>query len=149
MGLVGLIPRIYLDSDGLIDLVNPTSEVNLEQNRKIAKARDESRLVFVTSELTIVESLVYVVQHGDFAREREIRAYLQPTPSRLVVPISRFILEEALQLRVAHGLRTPDAIHIATGTMNHCDAYLTKDAKWPKVGVSTITIAELADLVSR
>ena len=59
-------------------------------------------------------------------------------------PISREILLEAAGLRARHGLRTPDAIQIATGLKAGATLAVSNDQGWRKL--SSIEILLLADL---
>ncbi|AIE84547.1 PilT-like protein [Fimbriimonas ginsengisoli Gsoil 348] len=58
-------------------------------------------------------------------------------------PISNLILEKAIDLRALHGLKTPDAIHIATGLIAGCTVFITRDQAWAKAGVTVIEPQEL------
>lgn len=50
-----------------------------------------------------------------------------------IVPVSEDIAEEAAQLRARHGLRTPDAIQMATAIRSGAASFLTNDARLPKI----------------
>ena len=52
--------------------------------------------------------------------------------------ISSAVLEKAIDLRIQHGLKTPDAIHIATGMLAGCSIFLTRDQAWAKTGMSVV-----------
>lgn len=41
--------------------------------------------------------------------------------------------EQALQMRVRHGLKTPDALHLATAQQHGCDEFWTNDDRLNKV----------------
>jgi len=58
--------------------------------------------------------------------------------------VTRTIIEDALKLRVSYGLKSPDAIHVATGLSTNCEAFLTKDEKWAKLGLSILSVSQLA-----
>jgi predicted nucleic acid-binding protein len=49
------------------------------------------------------------------------------------VSVSEAIAEEAAQLRARHGLRTPDAIQLATASRNGASAFLTNDTDLPEL----------------
>jgi predicted nucleic acid-binding protein len=46
------------------------------------------------------------------------------------------VFERALQLRVAHGLKTPDALHLATAMVHGCQEFWTNDDRLSKVAGS-------------
>lgn len=79
----------------------------------------------VTSELTLMESLVVPLRNGNTIL---IDTYEQLLSSQVsLVPISQTILKSAAQLRATTNLRTPDAIHAATALDANCTLFLTND----------------------
>ena len=58
-------------------------------------------------------------------------------------PIDLAVLERALDLRLL-GLKTPDAIHVATGMLESCDVFLTRDKEWAKAGVTVVDPGDVA-----
>jgi len=140
---MGII-RIYLDADGLLDLVTPKNAKDQRDLREISAALDDGRLLFITSELTIAETLVHAVRNRDGKREALLRSFLTPSAYIETRSVSLPIIEDALALRANYNLRTPDAIHIATGAQTGCREFLTKDEKWSKIGLTILTVAELA-----
>ncbi len=75
---------------------------------------EAGRFTAIASELLLLELTVLPLRQGrqDIADQYEL--LLSHFPNLELVPLSRGILLEASALRAAHGLRTPDAIHIAT-----------------------------------
>jgi predicted nucleic acid-binding protein len=45
--------------------------------------------------------------------------------------VSEIIADEAAQLRARHGLRTPDAIQLATAIRSGASSFLTNDSRLP------------------
>ena len=56
------------------------------------------------------------------------------------VPVSDGIAEEAAQLRVRHGFRTPDTIQLATAVRTGASSFLTNDARFSSVASLTILV---------
>ena len=135
---------VYLDTDGLLDLVTPMSPQDRTDLHEISLALDEGGLAFVTSELTILESLVHAVRTGDRNRETLLRRFLTPGSFVATVPVTLDIIEDALLLRANFNLRTPDAIHVASGMQAGCRVFLSKDAKWRRAGATLVSPAQLA-----
>ncbi|MDL2321475.1 PIN domain-containing protein [Desulfosarcina sp. OttesenSCG-928-B08] len=46
-----------------------------------------------------------------------------------IIPVTTEIAEFAARLRANHGLRTPDAIQVATAILYQADFFLTNDAR--------------------
>lgn len=109
----------------------------------VAAALTKGDLIFVTSELTVLEALVHAVRDKDDERQLVLREFLAPSSAIETWPVSLQILEDALLLRVHFGLKSPDAIHIATGIARACVAFLTKDQKWKQINLSLLTVSDL------
>ncbi len=139
--------RIYLDADGLLDLTTPGTLSDDESEEKISDALEGGRLVFVTSEITILETLVHARRNEDERRQASIRRFLTPSTFIETRPVNLELIEDALNLRVQFGLKSPDAIHVATGLSANCSAFLTKDEKWGKLGLSILTADDLVALL--
>jgi predicted nucleic acid-binding protein len=62
-------------------------------------------------------------------------------------PVSREVLIDAAAWRARHGLRTPDAILLATGMRSGTTATVTNDDRWrvsASEGIETILLAQLS-----
>lgn len=139
--------RIYLDADGLLDLVSSQSPADDEYRRVIGLGLSNGTLIFVTSEITVLEALVHPLRDNDEEREAILRSFLTPSDYIETRPVSLQVIEDALLLRAQFGLKSPDAIHIATGVAANCVGYLTKDEKWGKIGLSVISARALVALL--
>lgn len=131
MGLMDVLvgDRIYLDTNIIIYALEGYSEYisSLEQ---LFTAIDEGKMGAVTSELTLAESLVKPMSDDNIYLQNVYIQALQPSRGLLVVPINRGILIEAARLRVkSEPLNLPDAIHLATAQVHHCDTFLTNDKR--------------------
>lgn len=123
--------RIYLDSNILIAALGGDTEpgVALPLLDMIGLAGSEIDPPFVTSELTLAESLVHPLQAGDERQEKEFDNALTTSGWLTVVPVSRATLWAAASLRASHRkLKLPDAIHLATALFSECPHVLTADA---------------------
>ncbi len=90
-----------------------------------------SEISIVSSELTLMESLVVPLRNGNTIL---IDAYEQLLSSQVsLVPISQTIVKSAAQLRATTNLRTPDAIHAATALDADCTLFLTNDSGFRNV----------------
>jgi predicted nucleic acid-binding protein len=122
--------RVYLDSCILIaafgtDTAAPVSEPLLEM---IGSVGPSDTPPFVTSELTLAESLVRAVRDNDQDRLNSLDNLVTSNAWLDVMPVSRETLWGAASLRAwyAH-LKLPDAIHIATAIASDCPHFLTDD----------------------
>lgn len=97
----------------------------------------------VSSELSLMETMVGVRKRGDVALEQAYERALLESDIRLL-PITQIILREAARLRATTKLRTPDALHLATAQNAGCTLLLTNDAGFRTVaGMSVVILDDL------
>ena len=63
-------------------------------------------------------------------------------------PVSVTVLERAVDLRAQYNLKTPDAIHIATGILAGATVFVTRDQAWARAGVLVLQPQDVADSLS-
>lgn len=98
----------------------------------------------VSSELILLETLVGPLRSGDIGLG-DRREALWHQPDTRLLPITQDILREAAHLRASlPGIKTPDAIHAATGLVHGCVLFVTNDMAFRRV--TGLTVAVLDDL---
>ena len=81
---------------------------------------------FLLSELLRLECRLGPIKHGaDLLLARFDRFFANP--SHLWIAASRAIFDRATKLRAEHGLKTPDALHLAAALEAGCDEFWTND----------------------
>jgi predicted nucleic acid-binding protein len=134
---------IYLDTNPIIYSVekNPVYWLLLEPLWKAAKA---GTVEIVSSDLTLMETLVGPLKSGDTALAHAYEQLFQQAQTRLL-PITHPILHEAARLRATIKLKTPDALHLATAQLASCVQFVTNDVGFRSA--ATIPIVILDDLL--
>jgi predicted nucleic acid-binding protein len=99
----------------------------------------------VTSELTLLEVLVKPLKVGDATTATLFRTVLKHTPDVQMLPIAQSVLEAAANLRATLGLKTPDAIHVATALLNNSMLFVTNDSAFRRVTDLNVTV--LSELI--
>jgi predicted nucleic acid-binding protein len=141
VSLTGL--RVYLDTNTIIYAMEGVSEFeNLQSG--LLDALDRGKVTAVTSELTMLEVVTGPRRTGNRQLESAYRGFLLPSPVMAIMPVSRAVIEQAIDLRGQHRLSSPDSVHIATGLLHRCDAFLTRDKGWGRVGLSLIDPKDVA-----
>jgi uncharacterized protein len=137
--------RILIDSSIWIYHFEQHAEFGAAANAVI-EAMEEGAFRGIASELTLLELTVKPLQLGrqDIADEYEV--LLSYFPNLQLEPISREVLLSAAALRARHGLRTPDAILLATGVHSGATAAVTNDEAWVGAAPSGVDIILLAGL---
>ena len=138
--------KVYLDTNIVIYAIEGFADL-AEQIQALLHALDDAQIVAVTSELTLAEALIKPLKDQNQPEQQAYKKFLTPTSVLQVVPISKEILEEAARLRATTKLRLPDAIHLATATLNGCDCFLTNDDSFKSITTANIKILSETNLV--
>lgn len=80
------------------------------------------------------------MRQGDHELADHYRRLLLHAKHVLTLPVSDSIAEEAAQLRALHGLRTPDAIQLATAIHSGASSFLTNDARIPSLAPLNVLV---------
>lgn len=117
--------NIYLDASAIIYGIEGAGELRVAVLAWITKA-ENSGGILSTSRLSRLEcrvlplrrgQTVLVAQYDEFFLRRSLN----------VVDIGGSVIDRATDLRVRYGLKTPDAIHVATAIECGADLILTGD----------------------
>ncbi|MBF4572760.1 type II toxin-antitoxin system VapC family toxin [Herbiconiux sp. VKM Ac-1786] len=111
---------IYADSNILIYLIEDPGERGDRVRRRFDEIDDE----LVVSPLVIMECRVKPLQLGDLVTVRRFDRLFDHLP-HLDMPEEVYLL--AADTRARHGLKTMDALHLATAQFHTCDGFWTQD----------------------
>lgn len=115
---------VYLDTNTVIYAVERIEPYHT-MLAPLWSAVQQSSVTLMTSELTWLEALVKPLREHNDRLEALFRAFLTAQELTLV-PATLPIWESAAHLR-GRGLKTPDAVHAATGIAAHCTLFVTND----------------------
>jgi len=134
---------VYFDTNPVIYSVekNPAYWPLLEPVWQAAKP---GRVEIVSSELTLMETLVGPLKSGDSALAQAYEQLFQQAQTRLL-PMTQPILREAARLRATTKLRSVDALHLATAQLAGCALFVTNDVAFR--GAAAIAVVILDDLL--
>jgi len=104
----------------------------------------QGRIGAVASELVLLELLVAPLKKGAQDTADEIELALLYFPNLQLAPVTRAVLVHAAEIRARYGLRTPDAIMLATAVESGATLAVTNDSAWRKV--NEIEVVLLRDL---
>jgi predicted nucleic acid-binding protein len=107
------------------------------------KQLQTSQIQVITSELTLLETLVMPLRNANTALVNRYEAMLLSSEISLI-PINQTILKAAASIRSTTNLKTPDAIHAATAINLGCTIFLTNDAGLRNVpGISVVVLKDV------
>jgi len=103
-------------------------------------------MVVVSSHLALMECLVGPLRWNDANLLADFENAFRP-PGIQLIPIDDAVLRLAAQFRASHkSLRTPDAIHAATGILTQATLFLTNDRGFQ--AVPGLPLALLDDILA-
>jgi predicted nucleic acid-binding protein len=132
---------IYLDSCLVIYLVENHAQYGPNVRDALARHAQET---FSVSQLVRLECLVAPRRLRDSTLET---AYTQALKQFRILPLSDQVYDHAIGLRAEHGLRTPDALHVACAQAGGCTALWTNDRRLDRAAGGFVQA--LADLGPR
>ena len=100
---------------------------------RVLEAIAQGRIEAVASELVLLELLVAPLKKDEQDVADEIELTLQHFPHLQLAPVTRAVLVRAAGIRARYGLRTPDAIMLATAVESGATLAVTNDSAWRKV----------------
>lgn len=87
----------------------------------------------VTGELTLAELLVQPLRLNDAAAVATVRDLMLSSGAVSLLPHDRSCFERAALLRARHGLKMPDALHLATAQGAGAACFITNDRQLPSI----------------
>jgi predicted nucleic acid-binding protein len=104
---------------------------------RLFEAAEQGCCRLLTSALTLTEVLVVPLRAGRGDLVTAYRDLFAHFPRLEVVTIDDAIADAAAHLRARHGLRTPDALHLASAQVAGATAFVSEDARL-KIGPVTV-----------
>ena len=100
---------------------------------ELLAAIDRQGVSVVASELLFTELLPRPMKDG---RRDLVERYLElfrSTPRIHLVPVERRVILRSVHLRADFGLRSMDALHLATALVHDCETFVTNDQRLARV----------------
>lgn len=130
MGLIDklLCRAVYFDTNIFIYLLEGSVEY-AKQIRSIKLAIEAGEFKVFSSEIIFSEILPLHVKANDHDKIQIIIEFLSASGAFNLVPADRDVCIQSGFLRGMAGMKTPDALHVATAIQSGCDIFLTNDKR--------------------
>jgi len=116
----------------------------VDMMRSFFQAVQKNECAVVTSTITLLETLVVPLRHGNINLARQYRDILFKTKGHITISLFPSIAEEAARLRASHNISTPDSIQMATAIFGGASFFLTNDTRLPSLpNLKTLVLEEL------
>ena len=136
--------RVHLDANIFILFVE-AAYASGSALHQIFDGIGKHRWAVVTSELSLAEVLVRPIQLRNEKMIAIYEAVLQFCPGLERCAIDLATLRSCARIRADHGLKLPDAIHVASALATNCQFLITEDKRVRSV--DQLQVLRLADLV--
>jgi predicted nucleic acid-binding protein len=108
------------------------------------EAAERGEFQVITSTLTLTEALVHPYRHGNRSLAQQYSRILLNSRNLKTLPVSSEIATEAARIRAAYGLKTPDAIQLATARIGQATAFFSNDDGFDNIpGLNLILLDRL------
>lgn len=136
---------VYLDANIFIYAVEGFQKYSALCD-SIFRSIEEMKIHAVTSEITLAEVLVQPLKTANARAIAEYEDIIQDRFDLRIAPVTRDILRSAAAMRASHGLKLPDAIHVATAHSARSEFIFTADLslKAPHP-IKVVTLDELLE----
>lgn len=131
MGMPEKVESALLDASSLLGVIVDDAEFRCLGSLLAAVDRGEVQLVESTAILTEV-LVTHPKDTPKHALARETMRALLESPETQLVDVSTVVARKAGELRVRHGLKTWDAVHLATAILAGVDVLVVRDHKFPE-----------------
>jgi predicted nucleic acid-binding protein len=115
--------------------------------RPFFEAVERGDIQVVTSTLTLTEVLIHPLRQGNQDLAREYSRILLNATNLKTVSVSPLVASEAARIRADSGIRTPDAIQLATAQQAKATFFLTNDEGL--AGIPGLQLVVLRDLLKK
>lgn len=119
--------RLYLDACAIIYAIEGAPPFRDEVLKWIGQAENSDDGTLITSRLSFLECRIKPLRDRDEELLKKYGDFFGRT-SVAVVEIDAGVIDRATTLRVEHGFKTPDAIHLASALEHDANRFLTGDA---------------------
>ena len=139
------VDRLGLDTPPFIYLIERNPPY-LNLVREVFRRITSGALTAHSSVITLTEVLTQPYRVGNVALAQRYQRFLLRSRNFSLDLVTSDIAEQAASLRAPYGLRTPDALQIATALAAGCSALITNDTRLQRVTELRVLVLDELEL---
>lgn len=137
--------RAYFDANAVIYYIEQNPTYLPVMVVRMFGLTGEELVCCVTSDLVRLETRVHPLRHGHTQLLSQFDGFFSANQQH-IVPFDRALFDLATQLRSVHGLKTPDALHLAAALESGCDEFWTNDDRLANAALGRIAVINIKEL---
>ncbi|MFZ3140970.1 MAG: type II toxin-antitoxin system VapC family toxin [Polaromonas sp.] len=133
------VKRVYIDANAVIYYIEQNPRYLAGMLRLMFGADGSDLVHCVTSDLVRLESRVLPLRNLNLLLLSRFDAFFDVNQAHSV-RLDSAVFDFATELRAQHGLKTPDALHLAAALQAGCDEFWTNDQRLAKAAQNRLRI---------
>ena len=129
--------RVYLDTNIFVYFLDRNPDF-FDVVKPLIEAIDSGKIIGVTGDAALAETLVKPYQTGNLELVASIREFFRTEGFLSILPHEGETFDLAAQLRGKRGMKFIDALHYATAIRSGCSLFITNDLKIQPDGILEI-----------
>jgi predicted nucleic acid-binding protein len=118
--------------------------IYFDKMKAIFQRVNQGQFEVLCSVITLSETLNKPIEANDQMLINAYNSLFENTSGVTLVSVNKNIARRAAELRAKYGLKTPDALHVATALETGCQAFLTNDKGLKQVSeIQVLVLDEL------
>lgn len=146
MGLIQQFKNktLFLDTAPIIYYIEENQQY-IEQLDNLFNANNNKLFLFKTSIVSLIEVLIHPLRQNNINLANQYQSILCNSKTLEIIDIDINIALKTAELRARYGIKTPDAIQIATAISSDSNYFITNDLELKKLNaeIQIITLNEL------
>ena len=116
--------------------------IYVDKMREIFRLMNEGQFEVLSSTIALSECLTKPLKEKDQFLVSEFSSLFENTYWLTLIPVDMAIARQSAVLRAKYGLKTPDALHMATALESGCHAFLTNDLGLKRVSEIRVLVLD-------
>lgn len=122
------VKKVALDTNIFIYVFEQSPEFG-EKSKGILEQVEEGNFSAIASSISLTEILVKPIREGNISMEKQYKLLFTHFPNLSIVPVDNSVAERAAYLRGKYGIKTPDALIVASAIMEEAELFITNDER--------------------